>query len=224
VKVFLDFLAAIGWFIPAGIITLLTMIYFFRKFDRMERFVILAVFPYLMTDWLTAWSTFNRINNHWMFNVMLLPQFTLVIFCMAFSSSNDRLRKIIFTGWLFLAIFHIANIAWIQDINQFANFSYIPASAWMAISSYLYLRDHIEQIHVRPFDHLVSWFALATLIDNAGAIPIVTLLGWNTFIEMEMAYNLWNVIIILYTFWYLIILFGVIWTRTTLRSAFSSSS
>jgi hypothetical protein len=125
-------------------------------------------------------------------------------------------------GCILIMVAHAMNLSFYQGMEHFANFTYIPASTWMAAYAFFFLRDKMITAEETPFNGLVDWFAIATLIDHAGAIPILSLLGWTNYINSEYSNHLFDLVTLLYMFWYLLILSGLLWTRTSLRSVFSS--
>ena len=108
---------------------------------------------------------------------------------------------------------HTINLTGYQGLHVFDSFSYIPAMAWMATCAYWYLREQFNNIDEPPFKNFLSWFALAILIDNAGAIPILSVLGWSAYVRTAEALQLLEVVSFLYVLWYAIILTGLLWTR-----------
>ena len=92
----------------------------------------------------------------------------------------------------------------------------------MAACAFFYLREQMELVDKQPFRNLVFWFALATLIDNAGTLPVMAVLGWTDYINTANAGHLWKLVTWLYALWYLIILTGLLWTKTSLRSVLYS--
>jgi len=187
--------------------------------DNDGKWVSATVMIYGINDLTSSVMAFNEINNLWLYNLMLFPQFIMVLVILIRKIQNVRIRWVLISGGVILILFHAGNILFLQGLHDFNNFSYIPATTWMATCSFFYLREQMEKIDEAPFDKLLTWFALATLIDIAGSMPILSLLGWTDYIQTSQASKLWVVVQMLYTFWYLLILIGLIWTRTSLRSA-----
>ncbi len=210
------------YFIYVSILVSLVLAFFFRKLPVNERCVAITVFIYTAADIVSSVLAYHKIQNLWFFNIIFFPQFAAITYCFASNMSGEAQKRIVITGWLVLSVLHALNILYFQGFHTFCSFTFIPSCTWMAVSAYLLLRDMLEQQESPPFATFIAWFALATLIDNAGAIPIISILGWNSFIQTDLAYRLWEIVMWLYTFWYLIILFGLLWTRTTLRSVFYS--
>ena len=121
-----------------------------------------------------------------------------------------------------LTLMHIVNLLFFQGFHVLANFTYIPAYGWMAVLAFYFLKEQLEDVNMVPFNSLITWFAVATLIDIAGSLPILSVLGWSGFISQEIAFHLYDLVTWLYAFWFFIILTGLLWTKTTLRSAFYS--
>ena len=186
--------------------------------DPDDKWVSATIMIYGINDLTSSVMAFNEFNNLWLYNLVLFPQFIMVMTILIRKIQNTKIRWLLISVGVILILFHVGNILFLQGLHDFNNFSYIPANTWMAASSFFYLREQMEKIDEAPFDKLLTWFALATLIDIAGSMPILSLLGWTDYIHSSQAARLWEVVQLLYTFWYLFILFGLIWTRTSLRS------
>ena len=189
-----------------------------RTLNSEEKWIALTVFIYAITEIISSMLAFHHHNNLWFYNLMLFPQFILVMILLVHNMANKTIRRILFIGGACLLLFHLTNILFLQGIYSFNNFTYIPAAVWMATASNFYLRGQMEQIETAPFEKWLTWFALATLIDNAGSAPILSLLGWSDYLNSPQAMKLLEVTSYLYSFWYFIILIGFIWTRNSLRS------
>lgn len=195
---------------------------FFKRLNGNERWVAAVILLYTSVDLVASVMSFLQLPNHWLYNVMLIPQFILVSVTLHCNMNGSKFKQVFRTGVLLLLILHVVNIMLFQGFSHFANFTYIPACAWMATGCFFYLREQMEQVDKSPFDFLVTWFALATLIDNAGTLPILSVLGWTNYIESSYALHLWDFAKWLYACWYMIIIFGLLWTKTSLRSVLLS--
>ncbi len=220
-----SFLAWIGYAgleIYTASIVVPAFIILFGRLDANDRLVAFIIFLYSTTDIVASVMSFHKIPNLRLYNLVLIPQFIAISILINRNLLSSKLKQVFGTGGVLLMIIHVVNISLYQENEVLANFTYIPACAWLAVFSFLYLHEQMEQVNRIPFDNLVSWFALATLIDNTGTIPILSMLGWSDYIHSSYASHLYEIVIYLYGLWYLIILTGLLWTRTSLRSVFSS--
>jgi hypothetical protein len=208
--------------VQAAILTTLVSFLMLRKLSGTDLFVAVTVWLYAVVEITGAIMSYKDINNLWFYNTMLFPQFLLVSATLNREMKGVRLRQVYNTGGLLLMIAHLVNLLLYQGVHDFANFTFIPACAWMAGGCFFFLREQMELSDDSPFNRLIAWFALATLIDNAGSMPILSILGWTTYIETDYAGHLWDVVVWLFAGWFLLILFGLLWTKTSLRSALSS--
>lgn len=215
----------LAWFLNADIfiypclVVMLLLPFLFVKLQRVERLAAIAIMIYCVTDIVASVLASNKIGNLWFYNLMLFPQFIFVSLVCCIKITGKMLRMILYSGVAFILMLHVINLFWYQGFYKFDSFSYIPAMAWMAACAYFFLREQFNNINIKPFNDFLSWFALATLIDNAGSMPILSVLGWTEYIQTSQAAKLIDVITLLYTLWYLIILTGIIWTRIFPRLA-----
>ncbi len=206
--------------IYAGLLAVVSFLAFYQKLDKNEKWITGVVLLYTGCDLVATWLIFQGKQNLWLYNWALLPQLLVVTFVMVESMKSVTARRIFFGGTLMLASLHFLNLLFFQGYEILANFTYIPAYGWMAVIAFYYLKEQLEDVTVIPFNCMITWFALATLIDNAGSLPILSVLGWSNFITMPVAYHLFDIVTWLYAFWFFILLTGLLWTKTSLRSAF----
>lgn len=218
----LTWLKHTGVSVYASAITLVIFLIMFRRLNAGERWVGLVIIIYSFTEIVANFMAVQKIPNLWWYNIMLIPQFMVVITALHNQMNSRKLKRIFSTGCLLISIFHLTNIMLYQGVHNFANFTYVPACGWMAACAFFYLREQMELVEMQPFRNLVFWFAFATLIDNAGTMPVMAVLGWTDYINTTNAGHLWKLVTWLYAFWYLIILTGLLWTKTSLRSVLYS--
>lgn len=196
-------------------------IWFFNRFSKMERLVAVIIFLYAGADFTASIMAAYKIHNLWFYSIVLIPQLLLVTYALTYKLADHRKRKFLFLVSILIAISHCVNIIFFQGMETLNTYTYIPGNTWISVCAFLYLKEQIEKLEINPFEHLFTWFALATMIDHVGSIPILLTLSWPVFNEITSA----GLVVFnqgLYMFWYLIISFGLIWTKTSLRSRFSS--
>src|SRR4030095_11252986 len=208
--------------IYAGLVALIVFLGFYWKLDQGERRVAHAVFLFAGCDIVATVLIFVGKQNLWLYNWVLVPQIILVTFMMVHGMQGKVIKNVLIGGSIILTLLHILNMLAFQGYVNLAYYTYIPCSVWMAVCSFYYLREQLEDVSLVPFNFLLTWFALATLIDNAGSMPILSVLGWSNFISQPIAYHLYAFVTWLYAFWFLIILTGLLWTKTPLKSVFYS--
>jgi len=216
---FLVWLSAVDSFMYPCLVVMIWFLVSFFKMNSDDRWVAVTVILYGINDIVTSLMAFYKMHNLWFYNLMLFPQFIMVITLLIKNLYSRKLQLVLLTGGALLILFHTINLLFLQGIHDFNNFTYIPAAAWMAVCAFFYLREQMEISEESPFDKLLTWFAFAMLIDQVGSIPILSVLGWTDYIQTQHAAKLWDVVELLYTFWYLLILLGLVWTRSSLRSA-----
>lgn len=206
--------------IYVAFLALIIFIIFYEKIPAKEKAAALVIFTYSLTEISAGYLMFNKQHNIWLYNIMLIPQIISISYALLSNMKPGMTVKILFSGVMLLIFAHIVNIIYFQGVNQFANFTFIPSYTWLAVIAYYFLREVLEVIEKKPFDSLITWLAIATLIDNAASMPILTVIGWSEFITNNELLKLISIITWMYAFWYLIIIFGLLWTRTSLKSAF----
>ncbi len=207
------------------VISLLTMflfIGFYTKLSNKDRWIVGVIVTYAIVDFAAALMAQYKMYNQWLYSMMLIPQMLLVTYTLVNGMKNRKSKQIMMGGSIVLSLAHIINMCWFEGFNSFCPVTYIPAVTWMAVCSFMYLREQINNYDSIPFDSLLSWFALATLIDHAATMPILTSLSWPAFAESKFGYDLWDIANLFYIGWFLINVTGLLWTQTSLRSRFLS--
>ncbi len=212
------------WFLSAEtfiypcLVVFAWLVFVFVRLNANDQWAAVTIIFYCITDLTGSVMAHNSVNNLWFYNLMLFPQFLLITVTLTMNLENRLLRWILLFGFVAIILLHTLNLYFYQGLYEFDSFSYIPAMAWMAVCAFFCLRDQVHDIEFSPFSKFLSWFALAVLIDNAGSMPILSILGWSAYIHTEQAARLMEVVTVLYVLWYMIILSGLIWTRILRRS------
>ncbi len=204
------------------LLSLVLFIGFYSKLNNRDRWIVGVIVIYAVVDLVAAVMADYDIYNQWLYSVALIPQLLLVTYTLLNGMKNRKLKQIMMGGSFTLALAHIINLCWFEGFDSFCPLTYIPAVTWMAVCSFMYLREQINSYDSIPFDSLLSWFALATLIDHAATMPILTSLSWPAFGNSKFGYELWDIANLFYMGWFLINITGLLWTQTSLRSRFLS--
>lgn len=208
--------------IPGGTAITAFSFYVFPKLDKAERWVPLILLTYILTEIAASYFALHGWHNLWIYNVMLIPESALLAIVFSGKLNTGKQRYLLLFLVCALLLIHSSNMLFYQGWNEFNNYTYIPIIVLQAVFSFLYLRSTMMDLNTKPFDHLVSWLAIATLIDAAGSIPILTTLAWHDFLNSGYSDLLSELVMYLFYGWFLIIGAGILWTKTSLRSRFSS--
>jgi len=205
-----------------GLLSMFTFIGFYRKLNNKNRWIVGVIGIYALVDFVAAVMATHAVYNQWLYSVMLIPQLLLVTYTLVNGMKNIKSKRVMMGVSILISLAHIVNMFFFQGYDSLCSLTYIPAVTWMSVCSFIYLREQINDHDSIPFNSLLSWFALATLIDHAATMPILTSLSWPSFANSKFAYDLWNIVQLFYISWFLINVIGLLWTQTTLRSRFSS--
>jgi len=218
----------VDWFLDSGIslqcglLALAGMMVFIKSYSREDFLVAVLLLLYVAVDVAASVLAYLNMNNIWLYNITLFPEFIFTMLLLTRSMSFVGIKKWLNTGMIIISLLHVVNVQWGQGLHAFASFTYLPATALLAVAAYFYLKERLEETDSIPFTNWITWFAMALLIDHVGSLPILTVLGWSDFITQPFANKLYAIVTWLYAFWYLIIFTGLLWTRTSIRSRFSS--
>jgi hypothetical protein len=213
---------ALDLLVVIELLSMFLLIGFYNKLSNRDRWIVGVIVIYSIVDLVAAVMAEYEIYNQWLYSVALIPQMLLVTYTLVNGMKNRKYKKIMMGGSIALSLAHIINMSWFEGVDSFCPVTYIPAVTWMAVCSYMYLHEQINSYDLIPFDSLLSWFALATLIDHAATMPILTSLSWPAFAESKFGYDLWDIANLFYIGWFLINVTGLLWTQTSLRSRFLS--
>ncbi|HMT28666.1 MAG TPA: hypothetical protein PKD91_05235 [Bacteroidia bacterium] len=213
---------ALDLLVVIELLSLLLFVAFYKKLRNKDRWIVGVIVIYAVGDLIGAVMASNTIPNQWVYSMMLIPQLLLVTYTLVNGMKNRKSKQIMMGGSFTLALAHIINMSWFEGYDSFCALTYIPAVTWMAVCSFMYLREQINNYDSIPFDSLLSWFALATLIDHTATMPILTSLSWPAFANSKYGYDLWDIANLFYMSWFFINVTGLLWTQTSLKSRFLS--
>jgi hypothetical protein len=190
----------------------------FNRLNGIERLMGITVCFYAISDIVAFIVGKIGYSNMYFYNVLLIPQVILVVICLIYHLKNAKVKNILRLTTFIVLILHVLNIYFGQGKLKFCTMTYLPACAFMAATAYICLRDNFENTDYAPFSFYTSWFAIATLIDNAGAMPVNASLSWPGLYSHNSVYFLLDFVQALYISWFIINITGLLWTKTTLRS------
>jgi hypothetical protein len=208
--------------VQLALVMLTGMLVLYRRMTAEDRRVAVVMTTFIAVDIGASLLAYHGHNNYWFYNIALLPQFFSTTVVLVHPLGNRRIRNVLYSGILILPLLHISNLLWGQSLYYFARYTYVPSAVWMAVCAYFFLRERLDREEDTPFNHWIVWFAMGVLIDHAGSIPIISVLGWTTFLEQPFAEKLYTTVTWIYAAWYFMIFTGLLWTKTSLRSLFSS--
>jgi hypothetical protein len=212
------FILASDWLVKVDILTLFMFTLLFSRLTGQERLVGIILLFYALSDIIAAMIGMHGFNNLWFYNLMLIPQFILVVYCLTKEFSNVQLKINLRWICVLILILHVLDIFFIQGFHELCDTTYILAGAFMAVTAYFYLQEQFEYSETPPFLKFITWFAFATLIDYAGTMPIAASLSWPGLYSESTTYFLLDFNQGVYISWFLINITGLLWTKTTLRS------
>ena len=96
-----------GVSVYAGALALVMFLILFRRLNAGERWVGLVIIIYSCTEIVANFMAVQKIPNLWWYNIMLIPQFMVVIAALHNQMISKKLKRIFSTGCLMLSIFHL---------------------------------------------------------------------------------------------------------------------
>ncbi|MBP9083695.1 MAG: hypothetical protein KBH11_11515 [Bacteroidia bacterium] len=201
-----------------AIIVLFTILPLYRRFDIQERKIASLLVLFFIIDIISSIMACMNYENLIFYNLMLFPQLLMMRLVLVNHLSSSEFRRYLNITCYAIILLHAINLALFQDPSGLATYTFIPGYAWIAVASFFSLKSQLENIDIVPFHYLITWFSLATLIDFACSIPILSVLGWSNFLSQPYLNHLYDFNAWLYMLWYTIILTGILCTKTMLKS------
>ena len=201
-----------------AIVVFLTTLVLYRRFDIHERKIGMLLVLFFTIDIVGSLMAFMNFPNLIFYNLMLFPQVLMMRIVLVNHISDPKFRRYLNITCYSIVLLHTINLLFIQDPSGLATFTFIPGYAWIAAASFFSLKSQLENIDIVPFHYLITWFSLATLIDFACSIPILSVLGWSNFLSQPYVNHLYDFNAWLYMLWYAIILTGILCTKTMFKS------
>ncbi len=201
-----------------AIIVFITTVALYRRFDTLERKIAALLVMFFIIDIIGSIMAFMNYENLIFYNLMLFPQLLMMRIVLVNHISYSKFRHYLNISCYAIMFLHAINLSFIQDPSDLATFTFIPGYAWIAAASFFSLKFQLENIDIVPFHYLITWFSLATLIDFACSIPILSVLGWSNFLSQPYLIHLYDFNAWLYMLWYTIILTGLLCTKTMFKS------
>lgn len=208
--------------VVVALVSMFIFMAFYRRMETKNRWVTIVIMVYTLGELVALVMAGKKIHNQWFYGLMLVPQLILVTSTLKNGMMNRTTKMVMMGGSIVLSLAHLINMRWFEGADSMCLVTYIPAVTWLAVCSFLYLREQINNHDAIPFNSLLSWFALATLIDNAATMPILTSLSWPSFANSKFAYDLFDIVQMFYIGWFLLNVTGLLWTQTSLKLRFSS--
>src|SRR5689334_5568870 len=78
----------------------------FFKMENSDRWVALTVMVYGVNDIVSSLMAYHKMHNLWFYNLMLFPQFILVIAVLTKNLRNKKIQLTLIAGGALLLLFH----------------------------------------------------------------------------------------------------------------------
>jgi hypothetical protein len=160
------------------------------------------------------------MHNHWLLNINNIILFTL-LFYYYFKIFNDKKAKtLIHITGLISIIFLNMVIIFDQGIYILATHAVVPITLIIAIISFFYMRNYIEENDTPPFQNFNFILSALILFDYSVSIPKVSLMSWYVYSNPDI-YKYFSIVgQFLHLFWDLSLIAALLWKRRITRLSF----
>lgn len=192
-----------------GFITLLTIIPFWRKLNRDEKYLCALPILYFITDTicdLASYFQWYGNNNLWIYNRILLPVYIFSLYSYYRIIKTPHFKRIII---IFILLFSADHIYFLITPGHFFELNSIGLGSvllFMGLVSYFHLFEHATTKDESIFNDLLILFSAISLIYNVGRVPVTTIGFWVSSVSDATLYKLYTINDILYSLWYIVII------------------
>lgn len=202
------------YIIPLFISTLLSLKAFRLSWPAPYKYFSVLLIVVLTTEisaisWKYFFFNTNLLGNYsssnlWIYNLFLIPQYSLYIYIYYLVLKPGHLRKLIkFIGVLY-PLFVVANLLWVQQIHTVNSYSIIVSSVVVLFLSVCYFEQLWNQAETTKLSsNPMSWLSLGAFIFHAANLPYIISLDYlikhNITLAIALYYIYLGLNCILYT-------------------------
>jgi hypothetical protein len=137
----------------------------FRKLESAVKIMSVAWMLVFLTEATGHTLGFFNIKNHWLYNIFYLLWFLTLALAFRMSLFNKNLKRIIIGFFIFLPLFFILNIFYLQGNKNLQTLFFVAGSCFiiflaLAYFHQLYSSDENERLQNYPF----FWFSTGLLL------------------------------------------------------------
>jgi hypothetical protein len=200
---------------------------FRNKWARPYRlFSIFLIVTLLMELFAISWKLFLHQtaywgytnSNLWIYNLYLTPQYLFYFYF--FSSVLDSKllsanKKPIIIIYAFAGI---ANIIFIQRVNQLNTYTIILGSGLVLIGSLSYfIQEFNRKVPVLVSKHPLFWISLGSFMFHTVSLPYFIMINYLSKVNLPMAVSLFNILLVLNVLMYLFYLIAFLCNKPSLK-------